>query len=77
MEQVTDIEVELRQFVREIDGCRSHAQMIQHPGTAGICLRIERLIEDVADPAPHALEICRATVARAAESARKHIFPRT
>jgi hypothetical protein len=73
MEQTTDREAELQAFVTEIAPTGWRAQITPHPGAAGVCLRIDRQLENVAESAS-AIEVCRSTFSRAAASARKHIY---
>jgi hypothetical protein len=73
MEGAVDIEAELQAFKTEIEGTEWQARLTRLMESRGVCLRIERCIEGVEDPAPHALEICRRTFEEAARSARKHI----
>jgi hypothetical protein len=76
MELSTDLDAEIRQFMQELqelDDSAWRARVHHYPGSAGICLCIEQRRNEHREPAPHAIEICRGTFARAAASARKYI----
>ena len=73
MEGLPNLAEQLRQFLTEVDGSMWHATMDIMLG--GVCLRIEQRNVDEAHAARPAIEICRATLAQAVESARKHITP--
>ena len=75
MESQADVEAELHAFAGEISARGWRVRLTRYRESMGVCVQIERRMEGVAEPI-EALEICRSTVARVVESARKHIFPR-
>jgi hypothetical protein len=76
MDVPSDVEAELAAFEREINGTEWHARLTRFTASRGVCLRIEQRPRRVAHAELPGIEICRATLAPAVYSARKHIFPR-
>lgn len=73
MEQVINSDLELQTFSTEIKATGWQAQVVRSSSSTAVCLRIGQRIGGVSEPVG-ALEICRTTLARALESARRHIF---
>lgn len=73
MEHMIDRDAELEAFFAEIESTGWRAQILDLPHSAAVCLRLERHVEGVEEPVD-VFEICRRSVARAVESARKRVF---
>jgi hypothetical protein len=76
MDQSSELDERLDDFVTEAAGVGWHATVAQRTGPSGVCLRIEYRSPRPGAIALQVLEICRPNFADAARSARKHIFGR-
>ncbi len=73
MGHTTDVEAELKAFMAEIAGTGWQIQLLPYSYATAVCLRLEQRADVLRDPI-EVIETCRSTLARAVESARKHIF---
>jgi hypothetical protein len=73
MEQAINSDLELQSFWKEIKATGWRAQLVRASSSTAVCLRIGPCTGVLNEPVG-ALEICRTTLARALESARRHIF---